>query len=162
MASIVMLIICLLLGIVTLAGNDRHSTRDGAIGSTFVAAPEPGKAPQIRSRFERQTDPSGARSGNQSPEHFRPEALKRQPQSQLHRARIPRSIDPSELRVGLNSRSAKGRAGVHIAELSVIENVVNFPTKLQITGFAMQMKVLENGHVPVVRAGKPDHIFRRV
>jgi hypothetical protein len=89
-------------------------------------------------------------------------SLEGQSQSQLHCAWIPRSVDPSKLVVGLNSRGAEVRIGVHIAELRVVENVVNFPTKLQVTRFAPQIELLENGHVLVVRARKPDHVFRRI
>lgn len=44
----------------------------------------------------------------------------------------------------------------------MVEDVVQFPTQLQVTALALKRDVLEERDVPVVRARQPDDVFWRV
>src|SRR5437588_629787 len=86
-------------------------------------------------------------------------ALERQSQSELQAPRKnSRGVLP-ERRVYLRAFRIESCAGVHGAELGVVEQIVRFHAELQPPAFAVNRHVLEHRHVPVVESRSADHIF---
>src|SRR5581483_8315438 len=91
-----------------------------------------------------------------------------EPQRALHHARGAGGGHLPEARVDLLTVGrrtdvvVKPRGGVYTRKLRVVEDVVNLPPQLQVTGLAPERDLLEERNVPVVRARQADHVLRRV